>query len=138
MKKGFSLVEVVVSIALVALVMSLVISLLVISSNASKREDDKRSAWRIVHNIHQAYLSEGINFNTDTYYMDESLTLTLTDIYNAKYIIYIEVIERDKYKELFIKKIMNNENKEIIKDVYLGKVLIWKIKDLYLYQVLFY
>lgn len=122
MKKGFSLVEVVVSIALVALVMSLVISLLVISSNASKREDDKRSAWRIVHNIHQAYLSEGINFNTDTYYMDESLTLT--DIYNAKYIIYIEVIESDKYKQLFIKKIMNNENKEIIKDVYLGKVLI--------------
>lgn len=122
MKKGFSLVEVVVSIALVALVMSLVISLLVISSNASKREDDKRSAWRIVHNIHQAYLSEGINFNTDTYYMDESLTLT--DIYNAKYIIYIEVIESDKYKQLFIKKIMNNENKEIIKDVDLGKVLI--------------
>lgn len=122
MKKGFSLVEVVVSIALVALVMSLVISLLVISSNASKREDDKRSAWRIVHNIHQAYLSEGINFNTDTYYMDESLTLT--DIYNAKYIIYIEVIKSDKYKQLFIKKIMNNENKEIIKDVYLGKVLI--------------
>lgn len=122
MKKGFSLVEVVVSIALVALVMSLVISLLVISSNASKKEDDKRSAWRIVHNIHQAYLSEGINFNTDTYYMDESLILT--DIYNAKYIIYIEVIESDKYKQLFIKKIMNNENKEIIKEVDLGKVLI--------------
>jgi len=139
MKKAFTLIEVIVSLALIAIVTTLVISLIIISSRVSDNESDKRNAWRIVHNIHQEYLFKPQNFeNGDlldriSEYIDEENSkytngylyinhnFEYTDEENSKYTIELQVINNGKFLHLKIIKIKSN-NKEILSNIDLGKV----------------
>lgn len=123
MKKAFTLIEVIVSLALIAIVTTLVISLIIISSRVSDNESDKRNAWRIVHNIHQEYLSKPQNFENGSLYIDHNFEYT--DEENSKYTIELQVIDNGTYLHLKIIKIKSN-NKEILSNIDLGKVNIWK------------
>lgn len=119
MKKAFTLIEVIVSLALIAIVTTLVISLIIISSRVSDNESDKRNAWRIVHNIHQEYLSKPQNFENGSLYIDHNFEYT--DEENSKYTIELQVIDNGTYLHLKIIKIKSN-NKEILSNIDLGKV----------------
>lgn len=123
MKKAFTLIEVIVSLALIAIVTTLVISLIIISSRVSDNESDKRNAWRIVHNIHQEYLSKPQNFENGSLYIDHNFEYTNEE--NSKYTIELQVIDNGTYLHLKIIKIKSN-NKEILSNIDLGKVNIWK------------
>jgi prepilin-type N-terminal cleavage/methylation domain-containing protein len=118
MKKAFTLIEVIVSLALIAIVTTLVISLIIISSRVSDNESDKRNAWRIVHNIHQEYLFKPQNFENGDL-LDH--IIEYTDEENSKYTIELQVINNGKFLHLKIIKIKSN-NKEILSNIDLGKV----------------
>ena len=122
MKKAFTLIEVIVSLALIAIVTTLVISLIIISSRVSDNESDKRNAWRIVHNIHQEYLSKTKNFKIfENGYLYIDHNFEYTDEENSKYTIELQVIDNGTYLHLNIIKIKSN-NKEILSNIDLGKV----------------
>ena len=140
MKKAFTLIEVIVSLALIAIVTTLVISLIIISSRVSDNESDKRNAWRIVHNIHQEYLSKTRIFENGYLYIDHNFEYTdeenskytngylyinhnfeYTDEENSNYTIELQVINNGKFLHLKIIKIKSN-NKEILSNIDLGKV----------------
>lgn len=113
MKKGFTLLEVIISIAVASILFSGILLILNLTNRYQSKKEESWKAYKILENIHSMYLNDPSFLENDSIlYFDRSLnkvnsidhfkveyTLTLTIIDNT-YITYSLKIDRiftDKY-----------------------------------------
>lgn len=123
MKRGFTLVEVVVSIAIIAILASTIYYILSFLNSYQIDKVDRWKAYKLVENVHAEYLNDPTSFyDNQLLYFDKNLNETTEN--KAYFIMQYNISVQDDVYEMYIVKITRKNGSVLIDNVTLGKWVI--------------
>ncbi len=135
MKKGFTLVEVIVALTIMSIIGLMIVSVYATITNYGGKRNEKNNLKYAIHNIHECYLADPENWEINYFelydldfeslYFPEQVIYFNKDfrkisVFESQYAIYYDFDYTDEIYSLIITKIIR-ENTEIDNMIELGK-----------------